>query len=375
MRQLTDSTGAVTFAQAYALYGSVTTTSGSGATSYGFTNEYQSQGKIYLRARHYMPSIGRFLTRDTWDGDANRPMSFNKWGYTEGNPINRVDPTGNFPIMVCYGTNCGNNDFGTDILTTTLSTILSQFTLMHLNIDCNLPHPPPPFGGGSTGGPDSVVGGLGPRGSTLYKVYQKMWGMRTAWWWRDYGSDGNFTLVDFIATIYVRELAGLDGSFLNKYVEAMGRHSYSWCKDNTKFPKSFTCDSTTNRGMLYFIASWSEVARDIADQCVNGCDLFENFKKENFEQSIPWALKVAKGIKNPLPSWKIFDKNAPWDAANEHPNVIKGYKVDEMHNKYQHWALHEYDNFYITTYCETFFLRDDMSTFTNESCILLPNKK
>jgi len=99
VRQLTDSSGAVTFAQAYAPYGSVATTSGSGATTYGFTNEYQSQGKIYLRARFYAPSIGRFLTRDTWNGDANSPMSFNKWGYVEGNPINRVDPTGLFSSL------------------------------------------------------------------------------------------------------------------------------------------------------------------------------------------------------------------------------------------------------------------------------------
>lgn len=43
VRQLTDSTGAVTFAQNYAPYGSVATTSGSGASSYGFTNEYQNR--------------------------------------------------------------------------------------------------------------------------------------------------------------------------------------------------------------------------------------------------------------------------------------------------------------------------------------------
>jgi len=42
VRQLTDSTGAVTFAQGYAPYGSVATTSGSSASSYGFTNEYQN---------------------------------------------------------------------------------------------------------------------------------------------------------------------------------------------------------------------------------------------------------------------------------------------------------------------------------------------
>lgn len=44
--------------------------------------------------------MGRFLTRDTWSGDANRPLSFNRWGYVEGNPVNFVDPSGNY--RSCY---------------------------------------------------------------------------------------------------------------------------------------------------------------------------------------------------------------------------------------------------------------------------------
>ncbi len=94
VRQLTDSSGAVTLARTYDPYGKVNTTSGAGSSGYGFTNEYQSQGLIYLRSRMYSPVNGRFLTRDTWSGDANRPLSFNRWGYVEGNPVNFVDPTG-----------------------------------------------------------------------------------------------------------------------------------------------------------------------------------------------------------------------------------------------------------------------------------------
>jgi len=50
---------------------------------------------IYLRARYYAPGDGRFISRDSWDGDYNRPLSLNRWNYVEGNPVNFVDPLGN----------------------------------------------------------------------------------------------------------------------------------------------------------------------------------------------------------------------------------------------------------------------------------------
>lgn len=53
---------------------------------------------LYLRARYYNPTDGRFQSRDTWRGDYNRPLSLNRWMYVEGNPVNRVDPSGH-----CYG--------------------------------------------------------------------------------------------------------------------------------------------------------------------------------------------------------------------------------------------------------------------------------
>jgi hypothetical protein len=49
---------------------------------------------LYLRARYYSPADGRFQSRDTWSGDVNRPLSLNRWVYTQSNPINFVDPTG-----------------------------------------------------------------------------------------------------------------------------------------------------------------------------------------------------------------------------------------------------------------------------------------
>jgi hypothetical protein len=42
----------------------------------------------------YDPASGRFTTKDSWQGDYNRPLSLNRWNYVEGNPVNRTDPSG-----------------------------------------------------------------------------------------------------------------------------------------------------------------------------------------------------------------------------------------------------------------------------------------
>jgi len=100
VRQLTDANGDITLANAYDPYGTLAQTAGSAQTSYGFTGEFTDPGgMVYLRARYYMPTDGRFLTRDTWMGDYNNPLSLNRWMYVNGNPINRIDPSGNVP---CY---------------------------------------------------------------------------------------------------------------------------------------------------------------------------------------------------------------------------------------------------------------------------------
>ena len=70
VRQLTNQSGAITYAKAYDPYGVVTSTSGTSSTAYGFTGEQtDASGLTYLRARYYASDTGRFLTRVTWGGD------------------------------------------------------------------------------------------------------------------------------------------------------------------------------------------------------------------------------------------------------------------------------------------------------------------
>ena len=100
VRQLTDDQGRITLAKAYNPYGVVSMSAGAGQSSYGYTSEYPDGyiELVYLRARHYAPAMGRFLSRDTWSGDVNRPGSLNRWNYVEANPIIFADPSGNTTI-------------------------------------------------------------------------------------------------------------------------------------------------------------------------------------------------------------------------------------------------------------------------------------
>ncbi|NMC34951.1 MAG: RHS repeat-associated core domain-containing protein, partial [Veillonellaceae bacterium] len=96
VRQLVDGSGAVTLAQSYEPYGEVMGSSGSGETAYAYTGEWHSSSTnlLYLRSRYYIAETGRFLTKDTWQGDFTLPLTLNGWNYVEGNPVNFVDPTG-----------------------------------------------------------------------------------------------------------------------------------------------------------------------------------------------------------------------------------------------------------------------------------------
>ena len=100
VRQLSNTAGEVTYAKSYDPYGVVTQTSGEGQSAWGYTGEQQDSyiKLIYLRSRMYSPVTGRFTSKDSWLGDYNRPLSLNRWNYTNGNPINYTDPSGRSPI-------------------------------------------------------------------------------------------------------------------------------------------------------------------------------------------------------------------------------------------------------------------------------------
>ncbi|QGQ93740.1 RHS repeat-associated core domain-containing protein [Paenibacillus psychroresistens] len=53
-------------------------------------------GLYYLRARYYDPQIGRFINKDTYEGDIKYPLSLNLYTYVYNNPLKYIDPTGHW---------------------------------------------------------------------------------------------------------------------------------------------------------------------------------------------------------------------------------------------------------------------------------------
>jgi len=87
---LLDGAGTVAGHVSYTPYG-VATTSGSAHTPLLYTGQYTDaeSGLVYLRARYYDPATALFLSVD--------PLvdtSATAYAYTDGNPVNRTDPTG-----------------------------------------------------------------------------------------------------------------------------------------------------------------------------------------------------------------------------------------------------------------------------------------
>ncbi|MED1664847.1 polymorphic toxin-type HINT domain-containing protein [Brevibacillus laterosporus] len=66
----------------------------------------EESGLIYLRARYYDPNDGRFITKDTYKGQVDNPLSLNRYTYVYNNPLIHSDPTGNVAFPVSPSLTC-----------------------------------------------------------------------------------------------------------------------------------------------------------------------------------------------------------------------------------------------------------------------------
>ena len=98
-RALTDTNGSLGQTFDYDAFGNLQGDYQSGLdTNYLYTGQqYDVISELYsLRARYYDPSLGRFLSVDTWAYDYQNPVELNRYVYTANNPATYVDPSGQF---------------------------------------------------------------------------------------------------------------------------------------------------------------------------------------------------------------------------------------------------------------------------------------
>ncbi|MDP9235798.1 MAG: protein kinase [Chloroflexota bacterium] len=96
--QLTDSAGAVTDSYSYDVFGAPRTTTGTTVNNFQYAGQQRdgnaNRGLYFLRARSYDPALGRFLQKDPL------PLN-NRYSYARNDPMNLMDPSGNFPCPGC----------------------------------------------------------------------------------------------------------------------------------------------------------------------------------------------------------------------------------------------------------------------------------
>jgi RHS repeat-associated protein len=97
VRYLTDSTGTTTDTYDYDAFGNLIASTGTTPNLYLFAGEQfdRDLGLYYNRARYLDTRLGRFWGMDIDEGDDEEPLSLHKYLYASGNPINRIDPSGN----------------------------------------------------------------------------------------------------------------------------------------------------------------------------------------------------------------------------------------------------------------------------------------
>lgn len=84
----------------YDVFGGIQTGITAPYNTFAYTSQrYDDKAELVdMNARWYDPSVGRFLTQDSYRGDPMNPLTLNRYSYVHNNPVNMWDPTGNVAV-------------------------------------------------------------------------------------------------------------------------------------------------------------------------------------------------------------------------------------------------------------------------------------
>jgi len=103
-RLVTNSSGTVDAKPIYMPFGEVYNNTDDDSYRYGFGGKEtdHNTGLMYFEARYYNPKIGRFISTDTMviGSDVPRSTELNRYAYSQNDPINMKDPSGNFAFII-----------------------------------------------------------------------------------------------------------------------------------------------------------------------------------------------------------------------------------------------------------------------------------
>ena len=93
---LTDKDGKVTKSYRYDAFGVEKNIDKNDTNAFRYCGEYfdKETATVYLRARYYDSSTGRFISRDSFAGNIADPLSLNLYTYCHNNSIINIDPSG-----------------------------------------------------------------------------------------------------------------------------------------------------------------------------------------------------------------------------------------------------------------------------------------
>ncbi|MFK8100999.1 MAG: RHS repeat-associated core domain-containing protein [Saprospiraceae bacterium] len=99
---LTNAVGGIENTYAYDAFGNFESVEENVKNTISFTGrEWDTESELYYyRTRYYNAAIGRFQTKDDFEGFYDRPLSLNPYLYVENNPQTYIDPSGEFILQI-----------------------------------------------------------------------------------------------------------------------------------------------------------------------------------------------------------------------------------------------------------------------------------